>query len=95
MFWTWTNGKARYMTENEFPEELILKTDAPEPVTVIITGIEPERGILNLGVLLAPKGSQTDELKVKTAKAKKDAKLRIWHFPLSHNESKIAHDSVW
>jgi hypothetical protein len=64
MFWTaWTNGKARYMTENKFSDELILETDTPDPVTVVITRIAPERGILNLGVLLAPNGSQTDELK--------------------------------
>jgi hypothetical protein len=94
MFWTWTNGKARYMTENEFSDDLILETDTPDPVTVVITRIAPERGILNLGVLLAPNGSQTDELKVKMAKAK-DAKHRIWHSPLSRNESAIAHDRVW
>jgi hypothetical protein len=85
---------ARYMTENEFSDELILETDTPDPVTVVITGIALERGILNLGVLLSPNESQTDELKVKMAKAK-DTKHRIWHSPLSRHESTIAHDRVW
>jgi hypothetical protein len=80
IFWTWTNGKARYITENEFSDELILENDTPDPVTVVITRIAPDRGILNLGVLLAPNGSQTDELKVKMAKAK-HSKHRIWHSP--------------
>jgi hypothetical protein len=37
MIWTWTNRKTGYITEDEFPDELILETDTPDLATVVIT----------------------------------------------------------
>jgi hypothetical protein len=68
MFWTWTNGKACYMTEDEFPDELILETDTPDPVTVVITRIAPECGIKDLGS--PPRSKRIPNRRVKSQDSK-------------------------